>query len=324
MKKYVIMLNIVLLMLISCNNSTEVISDKIIVYDYQPFKEGTKSVILKETATLSFIDNLPRLDGATALYPLYAAFVQAVYPEGDYFPYEKDNFETYKRSLVGVNTTSFAYNNLINGYVDIIFCAKPSEEQIEMANEKGIKLYMTPIGKEAFVFFVNPRNSVSNLTIEQIKDIYSGKLINWNVLGGRNEKIKVFQRPKNSGSQTMLISIMDGIKVIEPITEIEIDYFMLGIIKRTADYKNYRNAIGYSFLFYSTKMVQNENIKLLSINNIFPSKKTIQNDTYPYSVLFYAITNNKENENVNKFIEWILSEQGQYLVEQTGYVPINR
>jgi phosphate transport system substrate-binding protein len=69
-------------------------------------------------------------------------------------------------------------------------------------------------------------------------------------------------------------------------------------------------------------MVQNEKIKLLSINNIFPTKETIQNGTYFYIDEFYAITVGIRNENMDKFIEWILSEQGQYIVEKTGYVPI--
>ena len=290
--------------------------DNIWVNEYRPFEKGTKAVALLEPSTFKLENDLPRLDGATALYPLYSAFVQAVYPEGEYSPYKRTS-----ESLVSVNTTSSAYKNLINGDVDIIFCAKPSTEQIEMAKGKGVEFNMTPIGKEAFVFFVNKRNRVSNLTTEQIRNIYSGQITNWSELGGRRDNIRVYQRPKNSGSQTMLISIMGDVKIIEPITEDVLD-FMLSIVTETSVYRNYNNALGYSFLFYTAQMVRNDKIKLLSINNIFPSKETIQNGTYPYSDQFYAITTNTENENVNKFIEWILSEQGQYLVEKTGYVPI--
>jgi phosphate transport system substrate-binding protein len=140
-------------------------------------------------------------------------------------------------------------------------------------------------------------------------------------LGGKRDNIRVYQRPKNSGSQTILKTIMGDVQIIEPITE-NVLTFMLDIVNQTADFRNYKNALGYSFLFYTTQMVRNDKIKLLSINNIFPSNETIQNDTYPYSNEFYAITTNTENENVNKFIEWILSGQGQYIVERTGYVPI--
>jgi phosphate transport system substrate-binding protein len=316
MKNYGICLIAIIQLCISCNIfKPEALYDNIIIYDYQPFHEGTKAVILPETPTLKLRNNLPRLDGATALYPLYAAFVQAVYPKGNYSPYG------YELPLVSVSSTPRAYENLVNGYADIIFCAKPSDEQIEMANEKGLEFHMTPIGKEAFVFFVNKNNTVSNLSTEQITYIYSGLITKWSQLGGRRNSIRVYQRPKNSGSQTMLETIMGDVQIIEPITE-NVLTFMLDIVNQTADFRNYRNALGYSFLFYTTQMVRNDKVKLLSINDVFPSGETIRNGTYPYSYEFYAITTNTENENVNKFIEWILTEQGQCIVEKTGYVPI--
>jgi len=302
------------LLFISCNLfKPEEVSDSYYLRDYEPFKEGTKTVKLAEIPTLKLQDNLPKLDGATALYPLYSAFVQAVYPEDEYNP--------YLSSIVNVSTTSNAYKNLVEEKVDLIFCARPSEEQIIMARELGKEFIMVPIGKEAFVFFVNIRNNVSNVTTDDIIGIYSGKITNWSQLGGRKNDIKVYQRSKNSGSQTMLELIMGDIEIIPPVTE-NVLAFMLGIVNQTASYRNYNSAIGYSFLFYTTQMVKNNKIKLLSINNVFPSIETIQNNTYPYAEEFYAITTNNENENVNIFIEWILSEQGQYLVEKTGYVPV--
>jgi phosphate transport system substrate-binding protein len=322
MKNYGICLIIILQLCISCGNfKPEVLSDSIILREYQPFSEGTKVVVLPETATLKFENNLPKIDGATALYPLYASFVQAVYPIGDYFYNSRGTLETYEEPIVGASSTPRAYRNLIEGNADVIFCARPSGEQIEMANEKGLEFKMIPIGKEAFVFFVNIHNPVPNLSTEQIINIYSGQITNWSELGGRRDNIMVYQRPKNSGSQTMLETIMGDVQIIEPLTE-NVLTFMLDIVNKTADFRNYKNALGYSFLFYTTQMVRNDKIKLLSINNIFPSNETIQNSTYPYSNEFYAITTNTENENVNKFIEWILGEQGQYIVERTGYVPI--
>ncbi|MDR2716750.1 MAG: substrate-binding domain-containing protein [Treponema sp.] len=285
-------------------------------FAYEPFGKngrGSKTAILPESSTLKLTDNLPKLDGATAIYPLYAAFVQAVYPEGDYY--------TYHNPIVGMTTTPKAYENLINGKVDIIFCAKPSNEQIERAKEKGVNFNMTPIGKEAFVFFVNKKNPVNNLSIEQVRNIYSGKTKKWSALGGKHRKIIAYQRPKNSGSQTILESIMGEENIVKPLTENVVEV-MDGIINRTAEYRNHKNAIGYSFLFYTTQMVRNDKIKLLSINGVLPSKETILNETYFYTDSFYAITTDTDNENVNAFVDWILSEQGQYLVDKTGYVPV--
>lgn len=283
------------------------------LYQYQPFAEDTKAVSLDEPATLKLEDDLPILDGATALYPLYSAFVQAIYPEKSYEIYGSE---------VMVNKTNEAYQNLFDGVVDVIFVAGPSERQLQEAERRGLKLTLTPIGREAFVFFVNAKNPVKNLTVEQIKGIYSGEITNWSEVGGKNEKIRPFQRPDDSGSQTALENLMGDVPLMVPPKE-DIVTGMGGIIEQTANYYNYKNAIGYTFRFFSDDMVQNGKIRHLEINGVFPEKETIRNGKYPLTAEFYAITAGTDNPNVERFIEWILSEQGQALVEKTGYVPVN-
>lgn len=283
---------------------------------YQPFSENTLAVYLNEESTLRIHDNLPRIDGATALYPLYSAFVQAVYPEKKYSLYDSE---------VQGGTTPKAFSHLVEGKVDIIFCAAPSPEQIIYAEQNGKTFKMIPIGKEAFVFFVNAENPIKNITSQQIKDIYSGKIINWkDVSNIKKGKIRAFQRPVGSGSQTMLERIMNETPLMIP-PKVDRVGGMGGIIEETASYKNYSNAIGYTFLFFATGMVKNKQIALLSINGVYPSHQTILDGTYPFTGDFYAITtSDNKNPNVDLFIEWILSSQGQALVEKTGYVAIKK
>jgi phosphate transport system substrate-binding protein len=114
---------------------------------------------------------------------------------------------------------------------------------------------------------------------------------------------------------------MGKIPLMEPLKE-NVVGGMGGIIEQVSAYRNYPNAIGYSFLFFSTEMVINDEIKLLSIDGIMPAKETIQSNEYVFSGEFYAITVGNETENVKEFIEWILSGEGQYLIEKTGYIPI--
>lgn len=279
---------------------------------YKPFQENTKAVTLDQPSTLKLEPPLPRLDGATALYPLYSAFAQAVYPKKEYGLYDSE---------VSANTTPDAYMNVMDGTADLIFVAGPSTQQLAIAKEKGVELKLTPIGREAFVFFVHADNPVKGLTTEQIKGIYSGAITNWQEVGGKNEPIRAFQRPENSGSQTMLQKVMGNHKLMKPPNEDRISG-MGGIIEKTSDYKNYPNAIGYSFRFFATEMVQNGNIRLLEVDGVMPSKETIANKTYPLAAEFYAITAGSDNPNVPKLIEWILSPQGQSLVEKTGYIPL--
>nr|WP_237163496.1 substrate-binding domain-containing protein [Paenibacillus sp. BIHB 4019] len=171
------------------------------------------------------------------------------------------------------------------------------------------------------MFFVNSRNEVQDLTLEQIQGIYAGELTNWKQVGGEKEKIRPFQRRENSGSQTMLQKIMKDKQLIKPIEE-DVNVDMGGIIKATANYRNYKNAIGFSFLFYATEMVHEQQIHLLQINGVEANRANIRNGTYPLTAPFYAITAGTDNPKVQPFIDWILSPQGQYLIEKTGYTPL--
>jgi len=299
---------------------------------YDPFRENTLAVSLNEPSTLSLTDNLPRLDGATALYPVYSAFVKAVYPAnavGTDYPVGDTEViggrltpaKPDEDAVIACTNTDGAYRRLIAGQADIIFVANPSEGQLQMAREAGVELKLTPIGREAFVFFVNARNPVNGLSITDIQRIYSGEVKNWRDFGGNNSKIRAFQRPENSGSQTALIQFMDGKTLITPPTE-DVAGGMGGIINRVSSYRNYDNAIGYSFLFYATEMINDEKIKLLELNGIAPTRENVANRTYPYASEFYAVTAGANNPNADIFINWILSEQGQYLIEKTGYTAV--
>ncbi|RUL55548.1 PstS family phosphate ABC transporter substrate-binding protein [Lysinibacillus antri] len=294
-------------------DSIPTVDAEVNVYQYMPFSEEGKVTTLNEEATLTLTDQLPKMDGATALYPLYSAIVQATYPEKDYNPY---------MSEVMVNTTPDAYTNLFKGEVDMIFAAAPSESQRKYAERLGLEMKLAPIGREAFVFFVNKKNAIDGLTIEQIKDIYSGKVQNWKDVGGDNDSIRAFQRPEDSGSQTALQKLMGDTPLMKAEKE-EIVTGMGGIIQEVSQYKNFKNAIGFTFRYYSNEMVKNNQIKLLEIEGVAPTKENIRNNTYPIASEFYIVTAGTTNPNVDKLIEWILSAQGQQLVEKVGYVPLN-
>ena len=308
-------------------DSLPTLSDRdILLHQYEPFTENNKLASLSEPSDLQLTGYLPRVDGATALYPVYAAFVQAVYPGGEY-PLYGDSKDGY--AAVSCSGTIEAYARLIDGETDLVFAAAPSQEQLDMAEKAGMELHMTPIGREAFVFFVNSENPVSGLTVEEIQGIYSGKITNWKTLGGQNRSIRPFQRAENSGSQSALLRLMGDVPLMEPATEERIGA-MDGIIRSGADYRNYDNAIGFSFLYYATEMVSNQDIKLLALNGITPTRETISDGSYPMASTFFAVTASpigqpapeENSENLSKLLAWILSPQGQQLIERTGYVAL--
>lgn len=309
-------------------DSIPVVDDRtLILQNYIPFDKENLLVTLEEEATFR-VENpwSLTLDGATALYPVYAAFVQAVYPEKQsgesisYLPYH---------STVECSGTVGAYERLMNGDVDMIFAAGPSDAQLKAAEQAGMKFHLTPIGQEAFVFFVNSENPVENLTVKEIQGIYTGEIKNWKELGGRNLKIRPYQRAEDSGSQTALQRLMAGLPLMEPEEEDRIAG-MGGIIRQVASYRNYKNAIGFSFRYYATEMVQNGQIRLLALEGVSPTRETIRDGSYPIASDFYAITASPagtpppetQNELLGGFLNWILSEQGQEIIEKTGYVAL--
>ena len=310
-------------------SSVPTVDDRdLLLWQYEPFSEGTKAVNLEEQSTLRFHrEDLLRLDGATALYPVYAGFVQAVYPQGEYPLYDNNTSEGY--GSVTCSGTVNAYERLITGRTDLIFAAAPSQEQLEMARRAAKELHLTPIGREAFVFFVNSRNPVEGLTVEQIQGIYTGQITNWNQVGGKNQPIRPFQRLENSGSQSALLRLMDGLPLIEPEKEDRVGG-MGGIIQQVASYRNYKNSIGFSFRFYASEMAANDQIRLLALDGVSPTKESIRDGSYPISDSFFAITAapigapdpRESNPKLNAFLDWILSEQGQQIVEDSGYVSI--
>jgi phosphate transport system substrate-binding protein len=289
----------------------ERIEDEVDLYDYHPFFEDNRLKKFDEPATISFTEDHPVLDGATAAYPVYAAMAQELYKGLD-----GETVEQY----INCSKTGEAYQRLIDGEIDIFFGAQPSQQQTDAAREKGVEFSLTPIAKEAFVFFVHKDNPVNSLTLEQIQDIYQKKIINWNTVGGKAEKIKPFQRPENSGSQTIMLAKVMGDKPLPPPLREEYAAGMGGVINRVATYRNYSSSIGYSFRFYATGMKPNANIKLLAINGIAPSVVNIRNGSYPFTVDVYAVTAGSSNDNTPKLIQWILSEQGQDFITQCGYV----
>lgn len=267
---------------------------------YLPFKED--SLIVHEISNVKIVYNIPQMDGATALYPIYSAYVETLYPK-ESVKYDGKDF--LKESKIQKTGTTVAYQKVIDGETDIIFCAKPSKKQLEYAESKNVELELVPIGKEAFVFIVNKNNKVNNLSIEQIKDIYTKKIVNWNQVGGENKPIIALQRSEGSGSQTAMLSFMNGTQMKKSFQSI--------IGKK----------IGYSFRYYVESIVSDGNIKMLSLNGIEPSIENIRNDTYPIVDNFYMIyRKDNTNENIQTIKEFILSEKGQKIIEDTGYVSI--
>ena len=296
---------------LSNNFSDATKSMQIDVSRYLPFEADSDLPRLQ--SSLKLTEDLPVLDGAAALVPVYAAIVENVYPEGcvtyEGGSFSDDNYygENFADdSAMQYNNTVRGYKAIVDGTTDILFCAGPSAEQMAYAQAQGVELVYVPVGLEAFVFFVNGQNPVENLTTEQIRGIYSGEYTNWAQLGGANRIINPVTRLAGSGSQSAMEAFMGDVP-IAPKSPLAIT----------------GASIGFSFRFYMDGIVGNKTVKMLSLDGVYPSAENIRNGSYPIIAKFYAIYRaDNDNPNIPVLIDWLLSGEGQQLIEDCGYIRI--
>ena len=261
------------------------------------------------------MDEYPSVDGSTVTIPLSEAVAATL---------TNQTIEEVRPYILH-NKTHQAYLNLIDKKVDLIFVTGPSAEELELAKEADIELEIIPIVSEGFVFLTHADNPVKNITSQNLKDIYSGKITNWSELGGDDVAIIPYQRPVNSGSQTgFLDMVMQGETPMEaPEEQIIAEMGML--IDAVATYKNTSAALGYSYYYFVVDMWGNENVKLLEVDGVYPDNASISSGDYPYTTAYYAVMRKDMpvDSSARKVVDFILSEDGQALMEENGYVKID-
>lgn len=258
-------------------------------------------------------ENLPRMDGSTSATPLEvglkAGFLNIPYSDAE--------------ELVSHTTTHDSFKRLLSGEVDMIFSVPISAEQQKAADDAGVKLIMKPVAREGFVFVVNGENPVDGLTSEQLRKIYSGDITNWKEVGGNDEPIIPYQRNTDSGSQNYMTVFMGDTPLLKPQNEY-IAFGMGGLMDAVAVYDNSAGAIGYSVYSYAAQMYENaDKVKFIAIDGVKPSKATMADESYPLLSNTYIIYTDKSPESVEKFTEAVLSDKGQKIVLDSGYLPVN-
>lgn len=266
-------------------------------------------------------ETYPRVDGSTVTIPLSEALAARLM-----------NMSLEEvRPYILHNKTHQAYLNLIEKKTDLIFVTAPSEEELALAETAGVEFEIIPVVSEAFVFLVNADNPIAGLTPAELQNIYTGKITNWSEVGGNDLDIIPYQRPVNSGSQTgFLEMVMSGLtpdgevlKPMDPPME-QVVAEMGMLIDAVASFENGAGAIGYSYYYFVMDMWGAENIKLIEVDGIAPTPESITSGTYPYTTAYYAVMRSDEPEGspARQAVSWLLSEGGQTLAEETGYVRV--
>ena len=215
--------------------------------------------------------------------------------------------------------------SLINSTVDIANASRQiKDEEIEQAQANGIQPVEHIIARDAIAVIVHPDNPVSELTLQQISDIYSGKIQNWNEVGGDDRPIVRLSRETNSGTHVYFLETVLRLGKKDDKTLFSMDTLLLpsseGII---AEVRDNPNAIGYDGLGYVPKDLKKIAIaKSAGEPYVLPSVETVNDKSYPIARDLYMYTAGEPTDIIKDYLEWILSPEAQEIVLQLGFVPI--
>jgi phosphate transport system substrate-binding protein len=214
---------------------------------------------------------------------------------------------------------------LVNGTVDIANASrKIKAEETSEAKKNGINPVEHIIARDAIAVIVNPNNPVSELTLQQISDIYSGKYTNWTEVGGENRPIVRLSRETNSGTHVYFLETVLRLGNKEDKTLFSMDTLLLpsseGIISEVRDNPN---AIGYDGLGYVPKDLKKIAIaKKAGEPYVLPSIATVNDKTYAIARDLYMYTNGEPTGIIKAYLAWILSDEAQQIVADLGFVPV--
>lgn len=281
-------------------------------------------------------DNYPKVDGSTSARVLntmvackllglrYEWMAPAVVSEWTLHAINEDlpqQYKTFFPDRVKSSQTHGAFINLIDGNADIILTHRTiSPDEKAHADSVGITLIETSIASDAFVFVVNKSNPVKALTVNQIRKIYTCEITNWLQVGGNNASIKVFTRPRNSGSEEIFRKlVMNG---LEPTDFPESS--LGGMSQVFGEILINENSICYTFNNYKNLQarIPDSEVPKLAINGIFPDEQTVKNGTFPFiSKVHVAIRSNLDhNTMAYKLYEWLQSEDAKSTITECGFL----
>ena len=215
--------------------------------------------------------------------------------------------------------------SLINGSADIANASrKIKPEEAAEAQKNGIQPVEHVIARDAIAVIVNPENPVGELTLQQVSDIYSGKINNWQELGGEDRPIVRLSRETNSGTHIYFLETVLRLGEKDNQTLFSMDTLLLpsseGIV---AEVRDNPNAIGYDGLGYVPK-----DLKVIAIARaadgpyVLPSAATVNDKTYPIARDLYMYTAGEPTGVLKAYLDWIFSPEAQEIVLQLGFVPI--
>ena len=244
------------------------------------------------------------IDGSTTVGPIAKAFAE----------YYK-NIDKSVNITVSESGSGNGAKSLINGTCDIADMSRfMKNKEFKAAVAKDVYPVAHVVALDGLPILVHPSNPVKNLTVEQVRNIYLGKITNWKEVGGPDKKIVTISRDTNSGTyETFNKLVMKKQKIASGCEYVGSNGAVRGRVQST------KAAIGYAGLGFVDKTV-----KALSVEGIYPSQKTVSSGKYPIARPLFMFTNGypKMGSSVYQFVTLHLSKKGQAIIRRIGFVPV--
>ena len=205
---------------------------------------------------------------------------------------------------------------LINGTADFANASREMKtEEIDQAKSNSVNPVETAVARDGIAVIVNPANSVTGLTTDQLGKIYRGEITNWKDVGGADEEIVLLSRDSSSGTYEYFKEAVVG-KDKNYAKSAKLLASSQAIVDET---KGNPAAIGYVGVGY-----ESADIKVLEIDGVAASVATVSDDSYPISRKLYMYSNGDPTGVGKSYIDWILGPEGQKVVEDEGFVPVTK
>lgn len=274
--------------------------------------KNTISNILKTTAVAAlalcgaaaWAETKIVIDGSTTVGPISKAYA-----------------DFYKEGHPNVNITisesgsGNGVKSLMNKACDIANMSRfMKDAEFKSCVDKGIRPVAHVVAFDGLAVIVNPKNPVKALSMQQISDIYTGKISNWKELGGEDAKIVIVSRDTNSGTYETFNEL---VLKKAPVAK-DAEYVGSNGQARTR-VNTTKNAIAYVGLGFA-----DDSVKTLSVNGILPNAKSVSSGKYPIARPLFMFTDGypKMGSDVYNFVTIHLSKEGREIVSDLGYIPV--
>ncbi len=217
--------------------------------------------------------------------------------------------------------SSIGINSFINGVADIAAASRPMRKsEIDRARSRGSIAFETPVALDGLCVAINSSNSISSLSMDQLRRIYIGQVTNWNQVGGPNAPITTLSRDSNSGTygffQTNVLRNQNWGKGVR---------FLPSTSEEVREVQRNRNAIAYGGVAYFRNK---KDVKIIPISPrdgvaaIAPTEENVRSKKYPIWRYLYFYTNGRPTGSTKRFVDFVLSPAGQKIVEEVGYFSL--